>query len=350
MPRISNIEVICGFLVHFDIPGIRYSIFDIQRRFGDRAESRLHPRIYNVMSREADPKMKKFLHEPLFHFLLLGALLFGAYAVLDDGDAGAEAGVITITEGDIDWLIAAWSRQWRRPPTETELRGLIADRVREEVLYREALAMGLDRDDQIVRRRLAQKMEFLTEDLALMVEPNDSTLEAFYQDNADRYRIPEQRAFTHVIFSVDRRGDAAFEDARAALVVLQGDSAAVERASDLGDRFLQPFDYSLRSEERVARDFGGEFAAGVFAVEPGEWTGPIRSSFGVHLVRVAEWTAPVLPPLADVVDRVRTDLDVLRREEANEAVFQALLQRYDVQVDESAIQARLAAAPAGDGG
>jgi hypothetical protein len=293
--------------------------------------------------------MRKLLHEPLFHFLLLGAVLFGVYAVLNDGDDAAEAGVITISEADVDWLIAAWSRQWRRPPTETELRGLIDNRVREEVLYREAIAMGLDRDDQVIRRRLAQKMEFLTEDLALMVEPGDSALEAFYEANADGYRIPEQRAFTHVIFSVDRRGDAAFEDARAALVVLQGDSASGERAPEVGDRFLQPYDYTLRSEERVARDFGGQFAAGLFAAEPGEWTGPVSSSFGVHLVRVTEWTAPVQPPLADVIDRVRTDLAAQRRQEANEAVFQALLQRYDVQVDESAIQAKLAPAAAGDG-
>ncbi len=293
--------------------------------------------------------MRRLFHEPLFHFLLLGAVLFGAYAVLNDGNDAAEAGVITITEADVDWLIAAWSRQWRRPPTETELRGLINDRVREEVLYREAVAMGLDRDDQIVRRRLAQKMEFLTEDLALMVEPGDSTLQAFYGANADRYRIPEQRAFSHVFFSTDQRGEAAFDAAQKALAVLKTASVTVARAPELGDRFLQPFVYSLRSEERVARDFGDEFAAGVFAVEPGDWTGPIRSSFGVHLVRVAEWTAPVLPPLADVIDRVRTDLDVQRREEANEAVFQALLQRYDVQVDESAIQARLVPVTAGEG-
>ena len=293
--------------------------------------------------------MKKFLHEPLFHFLVLGALLFGAYAVLNDDDDAGEAGVITISEADVDWLIAAWTRQWRRPPTETELRGLINDRVREEVLYREAIAMGLDRDDQIIRRRLAQKMEFLTEDLALMVEPGDSVLNAFYQTNADRYRIPEQRAFTHVIFSVDRRGDAAFEDARAALVVLQSNAASGEGAPEVGDRFLQPYDYSLRSEERVTRDFGGQFAAGLFAAEPGEWTGPVSSSFGVHLVRVTEWAAPVMPPLVDVIDRVRTDLEAQRRQEANEAVFQALLQRYEVQVDESAIQAKLAPAAAGDG-
>ena len=293
--------------------------------------------------------MRRLFHEPLFHFLLLGAVLFGAYAVLNDGNDAAEAGVITITEADVDWLIAAWSRQWRRPPTETELRGLINDRIREEVLYREALAMGLDRDDQIVRRRLAQKMEFLTEDLALMVEPADSTFQAFYEANTDRYRIPEQRAFSHVFFSTDQRGEAAFDTAQKALAVLKTTSVTVQRAPELGDRFLQPFDYSLRSEERVARDFGGEFAAGVFAVEPGEWTGPIRSGFGVHLVSVAERTAPVLPPLADVIDRVRTDLAVQRREDANEAVFQALLQRYDVQVDESAIQARLVPATAGEG-
>ena len=95
--------------------------------------------------------MRRLFHEPLFHFLLLGAVLFGAYAVLNDGNDAAEAGVITITEADVDWLIAAWSRQWRRPPTETELRGLINDRVREEVLYREAVAMGLDPDSGGVR-------------------------------------------------------------------------------------------------------------------------------------------------------------------------------------------------------
>ncbi len=292
--------------------------------------------------------MRRLFHEPLFHFVLLGAMLFGAYAVLNDGNDAAEVGVITITEADVDWLIAAWSRQWRRPPTETELRGLINDRVREEVLYREALAMGLDRDDQIVRRRLAQKMEFLTEDLALLVEPSDSTLEAFYEANADRYRIPERRAFTHIFFSTDRRGEAASDTAQKALAVLKNASVTVERAPELGDRFLQPFHYSLRSENRVARDFGGEFAVGVFAVEPEEWSGPIRSSFGVHLVMVAEWTAPVLPPLAEVIDRVRTDLEVQWREEANEAVFQALLQRYDVQVDEKAVQDRLVPAAAGE--
>ena len=293
--------------------------------------------------------MRKLLHEPLFHFLLLGAILFGAYAVLDDGDDAAEAGVITIAEGDVDWLIAAWSRQWRRPPTETELRGLIDDRVREEVLYREALAMGLDRDDQIVRRRLAQKMEFLTEDLALMVEPTDSALKLYFEQEADRYRIPEARAFTHIYFSTDDRGEAAVDAARTALAALQSTSTTIEQAPELGDRFLLPSSYTIRSEERVARDFGREFAAGLFAAGPGEWSGPIVSPYGIHLVRVTEWAAATMPPYEGVMDRVRTDFDAARRAEGNEAVYQALLGRYDVQVDEDAIRARLTPATAGEG-
>ena len=286
--------------------------------------------------------MRKLLQEPLFHFLLLGAVLFGAYALLNDGESerGSRT-VIEIAKSDVDWLIAAWSRQWRRPPTETELRGLIADRVREEVLYREALAMGLDRDDEIVRRRLAQKMEFLTKDLVLMTEPTDSALRAYFEQEADRYHIPEERAFTHIYFSTDARGEAAVDAARTALATLQNASTTVERAPELGDRLLLPSSYTLRSAEQVARDFGREFAAGLFAAEPGAWSGPIGSAYGFHLVRVTEWTGATMPPYEEVMDRVRTDYDAARRTEADEAVFQALLDRYDVQVDEDAIQARL---------
>ena len=274
--------------------------------------------------------------EPLVHFLLLGALLFGLSALLGDRTAGAEVDRITVTEDDIRWLSSAWARQWRRPPTQEELDGLVRNQIREEILYREALNMGLDRDDTIIRRRLVQKIEFMTEDLIDQIEPTEEELRQHFEDNMDTYRIPERRTFTHVYFSVDRRGENAVVDAETALAELRSREQPPERAPEVGDRFMMQYDYPRRSQAEVAQHMGREFAKALFELQPGEWQGPIRSGYGVHLVRISALEESVVPEFAQVADRVRDDLQRQRREAANEAFYEGLKQRYEIVVEEPA--------------
>ena len=169
----------------------------------------------------------KLLREPLVHFLLLGAVLFGVFALL--GDRGSErAGHIVVTPGHLEHLLVSFTRTWQRPPTAQELAGLIDDYIREEVLYREAVAMGLDRDDTIVRRRLRQKLEFLTEETAAMAAPSDEELQTFLQQHLDAFRVEPRLAFRHVYLRRDRRGDAANAEARHLLTQLTRSDAAMD--------------------------------------------------------------------------------------------------------------------------
>ena len=161
----------------------------------------------------------KFFKEPLFHFLALGAALFLLYGLVSDDRRDAQNQLL-VTQGDIRQLADTWQMQWRRQPTSAELRGLVEAHIKEQILYREALAMGLDQDDTIVRRRLAQKMEFLAQDIASWVEPTEEELETFLAENPELFRTPVEVTFTHVYVSPDARGASAREDAEALLTIL----------------------------------------------------------------------------------------------------------------------------------
>lgn len=283
------------------------------------------------------------LREPLLHFLLVGGLLFAADAVLNDAALPAEP-VIRISEEEVAGLQARWLRQYQRPPAPEELRGLIDDRVREEVLYREALAMGLDRDDSIVRRRLAQKLEFLVEDVAAARAPSEAELAAFFAEHQERYRLPARVSFSHLYFSPSRRGPAAEADARLVLAGLGADLQA-GAASDPGDGFLPGQSFDRLSAEEVAAVFGPEFAQAVNEVEPGAWAGPIASAYGWHLVRVNRLSQARLPALDEVADRVRQDWAYAQQRQANEAVFAQLLARYEVVIETGGSQRLAHATP-----
>ena len=188
--------------------------------------------------------------------------------------------------------------------------------VREQVLYREALELGLDRNDTIVRRRMLQKMEFLGEAVAADDEPPASELERFFLAAAERYRVPAKATFTHVYFSRDRRGDRAVEDARAALPALRSPANADDPAH-LGDPFLLGTVHGAQTRQSLDALFGASFTRAVFESEVGKWQGPVESAYGFHLVRVTERTEPRLPPLAEVRAQVLADWRDARRKDAN---------------------------------
>ncbi len=273
----------------------------------------------------------KLLREPLVHFLALGAALFVLFAIVGNKDA-VRTDRIVVSSGQIAQLTEAWSRTWQRPPTRQELDSLIEDHVREEVYYREALAMGLDRDDTIVRRRLRQKLEFFTHDLVDAAVPTEEALEAFRVEHAEKFRTPPIYSFEQIYFSGDRRGQNADRDARALLARLQATSDKVD-SSALGDPLMIPSAFERASTSEIASQLGGQFATALEGLAIGSWQGPITSGFGLHLVRVREREEQTSPPLPEIRDRVEREWRTAQREAATEAFYSGLRARYEVSIE-----------------
>jgi hypothetical protein len=274
---------------------------------------------------------KRLLGEPLVQFFALGAALFGLHALVGRPDDTGSSRIV-VTPGQIDHLATTFARTWQRPPSGRELQGLIDDYVREEVYAREAAGLGLDRDDTVIRRRLRQKMEFVTEETAAPPAPTDDDLRAWLAAHPEPYRLEPRLAFRQVLVSRDRRGDAAEADARALLERLT--AAGPDGALDVaGDSMLLPRDVPLASRGEIARQFGEGFAAALAERETGKWVGPIESGYGLHLVFVRQREEGRTPGLDEVRDRVARDWTSARRQEAMEAAYRRLRDRYTVVVE-----------------
>jgi hypothetical protein len=272
--------------------------------------------------------LKRILAEPLVHFLVLGAALFAIYGVSDGGEARDDA--IVVTPARIEQLAAGFARVWQRPPTTKELAGLVDDFIREEVYYREALALGLDRDDTIVRRRLRQKIEFLTEGATAGAEPTEAELASFLAADPGRFRVESRVSFRQIYLNPERRGDRVEDDARALLERLERTPGA---EADSGDPFLLPDEYSDSTESDVRHAFGAEFVRQLLEAEPGRWTGPLGSSYGLHLVFIDEVSTGRPAELAEVREAVEREWRDRHRREQAEAFYAALLERYEVTVE-----------------
>lgn len=277
----------------------------------------------------------KWPRNPLLHFFVIGAVLFALHTFFRRSTS-ENGNRVEVSLAEIDRMRELWQRQWRRPPTEKELEGIVKQFIREEILYREAIAMGLDQDDTVVRRRLAQKMELLSSDLAALAEPTDQEMQEYLDQNPERYGIPARISLSHVYLSRDRRGNAVESDARQVLERLQSKPISTNEYRNFGDPFMLQNDYPSRSQQDLRELFGTAFAESVFELEPGSWQGPVESSYGVHLVLVRGRTEPRLPDLSEVRERVKADLLDKRRREMNEAFYAALRERYEVVVEQPA--------------
>jgi hypothetical protein len=274
------------------------------------------------------------LKEPLLHFLLIGAGLFFLFSRVGDPVAG-RVDRIVITGDDIDAMSTLWSRRWQRPPTAAELNGLIESRIREEVLYREAGILGLEKDDTIVRRRMAQKMEFLLADLAPQTESTEQELQAFLEENTERFQEPARYSFMHIFLSRDQRGEQVDEDARRVLDELR-DPGRNADPLELGDPFMQGQQMVAYSEREVGRVLGRDFAQALPKLPVAQWQGPIESAYGGHLVYVYERAEPHMPALAEIRERVQSELMAERQRQANEAIFLRLRERYEIVIEQDA--------------
>jgi len=231
--------------------------------------------------------LQRWLREPLVHFLLLGLVLFAAYAYMQRGRGGVESSKqIALSLDDLRTMEVYFESQWHRQPTPQEFQAMVEDKVREEVLYREALAMGLDKDDTIVKRRMAQKMQFLAEDVAAAHEPSTAELKAWFEKNSSRFALPSRYSFRHLYFSPDKRGQNAQADAAKALPKIAGQPENSALALSLGDRFMFQDYYGDRTPEAIAKEFGPQFAVALEKLKPGSWQGPVESGYGWHLVYI----------------------------------------------------------------
>jgi hypothetical protein len=276
--------------------------------------------------------MKAILKEPLLHFLLLGAGLFVAYGLVSKAGNSAAPEKIVVTAGQIEHLSATYARESGHPPTEVELNGLIDGWAREELAVREAMALGLNKDDTVIRRRLQRKLEFLSDDLAANIEPNDADLNAYLLARPDAFHIEPRFSFSQVFLDPAKHGDHLASDTAQMLVRLRQSGAEADTAA-LGDPLALNHQYQSTSASEVAQLFGEPFAAALDGLTPGQWQGPVTSTLGVHLVRVRQRTAGHQPALADVRDAVRQEWMKDRRLEEREKYYAALMKRYTVIID-----------------
>ncbi len=272
--------------------------------------------------------MPAFLREPLLHFFLLGGLLFVLYGALNR-DALRAPDEIVVDQARMDALQAVFERTWQRPPNAAELRDLVDGWIREEILYREGVAAGLDQDDTVVRRRVVQKMQFMSEGMATAVAPDGAELDAWLQSHADAYRLSPRYTLEQVYFDPRRHGEDLQARIDTALAALRDG-----RGRDVGDTTLLPKRMEGASAEEYQRIFGGGFAEGLAALPEGEWAGPVASGYGRHLVRIESRTPGRMPTLAEVRPQVERDLTRARSDEVAETLYQGLRARYTVVLED----------------
>ena len=273
--------------------------------------------------------MKKLLHEPLLHFLLIGAGLFLIFG-LTRPPAGNAPNRIVVDAGQVEQLTANFTRTWMRPPTGTELAGLIDNYIRDEVYYREALTMGLDQNDPLIRRRMRQKMEFIFEDLSTASVPSDQVLTDFLKQHADRFYLEPRISFRQVYLNPDKRRNLE-ADASRMLADLQAGAAP----ETLGDPTLVGYTFHLASQSMIRRTFGKAFGQEVSILAQGKWTGPLYSGVGAHLVFISERQEGRLPDLSEIRDRVENEWLARHRREQKARAYAKLLEGYQVVIEPS---------------
>ncbi len=265
----------------------------------------------------------RLLKEPLFHFFMIGAAIFlWFHIVAPENETVENPKTIAVDENDVALLSAQFEARWKRQPSDAELRALVDASIREEVLVREARKLGLDRGDTVIRSRLSQKMDFLAEAMAMSVVPEDEDLEAFLDQNSERYATPAKVAFTQIFLGEDP-DEAQIERALAAV-------HAEQEHSELGSPTLLPASMPLTATRVIDSVFGTGFSNGLATLEEGRWAGPIRSGYGVHLVKVQAVEQSQVPPLPQIHSTVLQDWRRAMSEDLAQAQYEALADNYEI--------------------
>ena len=273
----------------------------------------------------------RVLREPLVHFLAIALIVFAAYHIMAPSADGVSTGRIVVTAGKVEQIAARFAQIWQRPPSPVELKSLIDEEVKEEIYVREALALGLDKDDTLIRRRLRQKMELLSDAGADALSPTDAELEAYLRSHPETFAVDPAISFQQIFLNQQRQGAAIEQTADSILKSLTANPEM--EATTLGDPSLLPVEMPLTSLKSVGHMFGSEFADAVGNAKTGVWIGPIASGFGLHIVRVSERQEGRVPALTEVRDVVLREWSNHKRKQLEAERLAALLSRYEVTVE-----------------
>jgi PPIC-type PPIASE domain len=264
--------------------------------------------------------MRNLLKEPLLHFVIIGALFFLVYNSINKNES---ENIITIDQYDVNQLIAKWELQWKVKPTEVQLDKLISRYVREEVYYREGMAMNLDHNDEIIRRRIAQKMEFLSSDIVKSIEPTNSELKNYFNENQEKYISAPKVSFKHIYFSNEKRRDAKGD----AIKVLKNN---FDVDNFQGDAFPYKYEYENLDRSQIIKTFGTAFTDTILIYDTLKWFGPVRSGYGYHLVYISTYEQGKDLDLSQVIDKVKVDYQYDLQVKMNESIYQVMLKKYKV--------------------
>jgi peptidyl-prolyl cis-trans isomerase C len=279
----------------------------------------------------------RLLREPFFHFLVLGALIFGAYAWLDGGRTPQNNdNRIVIDQGELDHLTGLWKLQWKRDPAPSDVVAIIDRHLRQEIFYREALKMNLDHNDGIIKKRLAQKMEAIADDLSTLVRPpTNEQLREYYESRADFFKLPKAYAFRQILFLPDETNGI-----EATLVSMQ-QGADVPR--DRMNKLSVPVEWSLTSIEDIDNAFGGGFSGALDDLPVGKWSGPVQSGYGSHLVFIERKEEARVPDFEEIRDYVAREYEYRSVLETQDQVYGELLDKYEVSITAEDVPAEIRA-------
>lgn len=289
----------------------------------------------NLKAAKRRGTFRKWLREPLLHFFVLGLVIFGLHSVFEPKpEVADDLFLVEVSSADIEWFRTMWSKRMGREPTVKELRGQLHQLIREQVLSREAVSMGLDEGDMVVRRRLAQKVDFLFKDLSDITEPTDNDLQAYLQEKRSTYEIPRLVSFTHIYFNTDKRGEEGAAEAARSLVERLNTSTGVPlNVAALGDPFLLQSNYSNETVAKIRGEFGPLFAKTIWKQNPRTWQGPVASGYGLHAVYVQERFDAKLPEFSDLKERLKADWMAEKVREIARQAYEKLRGRYQVLVE-----------------
>lgn len=274
----------------------------------------------------------KIFKEPLFHFILLGGVIFLVYYFVL-GPVASNPMEIIVSQGKIKNLAEIFSRTWQRSPSSEELQGLVDDYIREEILYREGVRLGLDQNDSIIRRRVGQKMDFIIEDDAVKIEPSEAQLRQFFKEHIDTFRVEPKFSFRQIYFKTDPSGPNEKAQLQAKLNFLKKDPT-YSKWKTFGDPSLLDSNYKERTLSEIKKIFGKSFAEQLKELPSQQWLGPVSSSYGKHLLWIEHQQAAIEPLFKEVLPQVKREWSYQQRKDMRQKFYQELRKNYRVLIKE----------------
>ena len=269
----------------------------------------------------------RILKDPLLHFILLGAAIFLIYNQVNDSSNEVSDDKIIVTQGRINQMIDNFENTWKRKPSKAELQSLIDDYVIEEIYYRQAIALGMDQDDTMIRRRLRQKLEFISDNMASIAEPTDQELTEYLTENGDKFRQPAKYTLHHLYFSPEKHGENLQQYAD------KQKEVADSGGKPQGDHTMLPKDFRLATAKILDGSLGAGFSEGLQGMKVGSWQGPIPSRYGLHLVFIEEKKEGYVPELDTIKERVKVEWDNDNRDTMRDDINQRFKEKYEVVIE-----------------